>query len=243
MINSNTVFTLGGLVRQDPTTTTRAQILSPISHRTFSSRPSARIAGSRMPGLRTSVSYVKGINNIKAGVTYRTQFLTENDSFGIVDPTANAVCLNADGSPDTNPALTNPASCTGLATPNSAFTPLLACYDLTRTAPLPASDGCPNSTSGLYIYSGHADIRELALYIQDTITAKNWNFNLGLRGDIYDGISHAQARPNRASASPTTSSPPTPFCGFPMPAPWKLRSTRTWCCPASDATILWSMRS
>ncbi len=40
-----------------------------------------------MPALRSDISYVKGIHNIKAGVTYEQTFLTENDSFGIVDPT------------------------------------------------------------------------------------------------------------------------------------------------------------
>ena len=39
-----------------------------------------------MPGFAPSVSYVKGIHNIKAGVTYEQTFLTENDTFGIVDP-------------------------------------------------------------------------------------------------------------------------------------------------------------
>ena len=56
-----------------------------------------------MLGARASVSYVKGIHNIKVGVNYEHTFLTEKDTFGIVDPTANAVCLNADGSPVTGP--------------------------------------------------------------------------------------------------------------------------------------------
>ena len=35
----------------------------------------------------------------------------------------------------------------------------------------------------------------MALYVQDTII-KNWTFNLGLRGDIYNGIATAsQAEP------------------------------------------------
>ena len=77
-----------------------------------------------------------------------------------------------------------------------AFIPLLACYDLTRTAPLPASDGCPNSTSGDYGFYGHADIKEFALYLQDTITIHNWTFNLGVRVDNYNGItSAAQGEP------------------------------------------------
>ena len=117
--------------------------------------------------------------------------LTEKDNIGIVDPTNNAPCLNADGSPNTNPLLTDPAGCTGALQPNPNFIPLLGCYDLTRTGPLPASDGCPNSTSGLYNDDGHANIRELALFAEDSITKGPWNFNLGFRFDVYDGISSA----------------------------------------------------
>ena len=55
-------------------------------------------------GLRANVSYTKGIHNIKAGITYEDTFLTEADSLGVVDPTFNAVCLDASGSSDTDPA-------------------------------------------------------------------------------------------------------------------------------------------
>ena len=58
-------------------------------------------------GAHSELSVVKGIHNIKAGVVYEQTFLTEHDTFGIVDPTLNAVCLNADGTPNTsNPAIT-----------------------------------------------------------------------------------------------------------------------------------------
>jgi hypothetical protein len=33
-------------------------------------------------------------------------------------------------------------------------------------------------------------VKELALYVQDTITKGNWGFNLGIRGDWYRGIVH-----------------------------------------------------
>jgi hypothetical protein len=68
---------------------------------------------------------------------------------------------------------------------------VLGCYDLTRTAPLPASDGCSGQTSASYGYYGHADIKELALFLQDAITIKNWTFNLGVRFDKYNGITKA----------------------------------------------------
>ena len=39
-------------------------------------------------------------------------------------------------------------------------------------------------------------MKQFALYIQDTITVKNWSFNVGIRGDIYNGLSKAtQAEP------------------------------------------------
>ena len=69
-------------------------------------------------GARANVSYVKGIHNIKVGINYEDTILTEKDSFGIVDPTFNPVCLNADGSPNTDPSLTNPNNCTGTLQPN-----------------------------------------------------------------------------------------------------------------------------
>ena len=49
---------------------------------------------------------------------------------------------------------------------------------------------------GLFRFRGHTDIKEVALYVQDTITAGNWSFNLGIRGDLYRGISQdSQAEP------------------------------------------------
>ena len=48
----------------------------------------------------------------------------------------------------------------------------------------------------MYNYFGHTDVKELALYVEDTITKNNWSFNLGLRGDFYNGITTArQAEP------------------------------------------------
>ena len=142
-------------------------------------------------GARTSLSYVKGIHNIKAGVTFEDTILNENDRFGIVDPLENAVCLNPDGSPNTNPSITSPSQCTGGLQQNPGYLPILGPYDLTR----------PTPTTGLYTLFGHADIHELALYIQDTITLKNWTFNLGIRGDIYRGITSASAAEPRLGAA------------------------------------------
>ena len=201
LINANTVFTLGGFVRRDeynyyPSADPFADLSPDLQLNTVSQYRTLTNAG-----FRASVSYVKGIHNIKAGVTFQNTALKENDKFGIVDPTVNAVCLNvADLSPYTDPTLTDPAQCTGSLVANSgqgsvpAFIPLLGCYDLTRTATLPLSDGCPTgqTTSGLYNFLAHTNIRETALYAQDTISVKNWSFNLGARADFYRGISDAE---------------------------------------------------
>ncbi len=196
LLNANMVLTFGGFVRQDqfnyyPSTNPFADFTPGLQGQTFGQ--SRRLTNA---GARASLSYVKGIHNIKVGATYEHTFLTERDNFGVVDPTANAVCLNLDGSPNTDPTVTDPGQCTGSLQPNPAFLPLLGCYDLTRTGPLPASGGCPNSTSGQYTFNGRADVKQLALYFQDAITVKNWTFNIGVRGDFYNGLTTArQAEP------------------------------------------------
>jgi hypothetical protein len=191
LLNPNSVFTLGAFVRQDqfnyyPSANPFADLTPDLQLASDGQNRSLKNAG-----VRASYSWINRINNIKAGVTYEHTFITERDSLGLVDPTANAPCLNANGSPDTSPALTNPNNCGGALQTNPNFIPLLACYDLTRTSPLPSSDGCPNSTSGEYGFYGHADIKEFAAYIQDAITIRNWTFNLGLRFDKYNGLTHA----------------------------------------------------
>ncbi len=207
LINTNTVFTLGGWVRRDqynyyPSANPFADLSPDLQQETVAQNRALLNAGGR-----AVVSYVKGINNIKAGATYEQTFLDEHDHFGIVDPGVNPVCLNADGTFDTNPTITDPASCGGISNPggsvNPGFLPLLGCYDLTRTAPLPASDGCPagQTASGIYTYNGHTDIKETALYIQDTLTLKNLTLNLGTRLDLYYGIANAQQLEPRLGAA------------------------------------------
>jgi hypothetical protein len=188
LMNNRTVLTLGGFMRQDqynyyPSRDPFADLTPDLQLQTVGqSRTLTNL------GLRTNVAYDSGPHDIKIGVTYTDTIVTEKDNIGIVDPTLNAPCMNADGSPFTGASLTNPAGCTGLLQPNPGFVPLLGCYDLTRTGKLPASDGCPNSTSGAYNFDGHANIRELALFAQDSITKGPWNFSVGFRYDVYRGI-------------------------------------------------------
>ncbi len=160
-------------------------------------------------GLRSDLSYVKGINNLKVGATYQQTFLTENFNLGIVDPTVNAPCVDANGVPVFvgNPGLNDPSQCTPATTTNQSlyptpftanpnFIPLLGCYDLTRPTPSSGNDGCTGSSSTLYPFHGHTDVKELALYLQDAISKGNWSLNLGIRGDLYNGLVIArQAEP------------------------------------------------
>lgn len=159
-------------------------------------------------GLRADLSYVKGAHNLKAGFTFQHWLLNENFSLGLTDPAVNSPCLmqNVAGdwvaSPDA--ALIDPSQCAGAglqanvaANPNAIapFIPLLGCYDLTRPTPSPG-DGCALAASTLFAFAGHADIRELGLYLQDTITKGSWSISLGMRGDIYRGLSSdAQPEP------------------------------------------------
>ena len=79
--------------------------------------PSARTARLTDLGGQASISYVARHPYHQGGSPVYDEILTENDSFGIVDPTFNPVCLDADGSPNTNPLLINPRNCTGPCSP------------------------------------------------------------------------------------------------------------------------------
>jgi hypothetical protein len=195
LLNSTTVSTFGGFFRQDqynyyPSHDPFADFSPDLQSET--ANQSRRLTNA---GLRATLSYVKGINNVKVGAVFQHTFLTENDGIALVDPAFNPVCFNADGSPNTDPTVTDPAQCGGPlnlgGTANGAFNPVVACVDLTRPTPSP-SDGCTNPTSSQFLFHGYTDVKELALYAQDDITKGNWSFNLGVRGDLYRAISRSQ---------------------------------------------------
>lgn len=155
-------------------------------------------------GVEGSFSYVNGAHNIKIGTQYERTYLNENDGFGIVDPAVNPVCFNADGTPNTNPQVNDPSQCGGALDPggsaNPNFNTLLACYDLTRPTPA-GSDGCPNPASGFLKFRGDADVQETAFYGQDVLTLGSWTVNLGLREDLYRGLTHASMAEPRVGAA------------------------------------------
>jgi len=206
LISTTTLFTFGGFVRQDKFNYYPSGNVFADGTGLIPSGSSATLNQQRKltnAGLRTDVSYVKGKHNIKAGATFQHTFLTENFNFGITDPAFNAVCLNtADASPFTGRTPTFQGDCTGALEPNNGtdarasvlpFVPALGCFDLTRpmlTASAQTLDGCASTQSGLFPFHGHTDVKELGLYVQDTINVGNWAFNVGLRADVYRGIIH-----------------------------------------------------
>ena len=168
LLSPSAVFTLGAYLRTDeynyyPSADPFADLSPDLQGETVSQ--SRRLNNL---GFRSNLTYIKGAHNLKIGATFEHTFLTENDSFGIVDPTLvpSLNCLDANGNPLPG-------------TPCDILTP----YDLT-------------AGGSSFLFHGHTDIKELALYVQDTITKGPWSFNIGIRGDLYNGIVSArQAEP------------------------------------------------
>ena len=133
--------------------------------------------------IHADYTYAKGIHNIKAGVQYGQTFLREHDQLGIVENIYNSPCVDATTGVSL-PGFSNPSECDRVTSiPNPNYLSVLAPYDLTRGG-------------SEYLYFGQTDVKELALYIEDQIKAGNWIFNLGLRGDVYNGLTRAsQAEP------------------------------------------------
>lgn len=119
-------------------------------------------------GVRTDVSYVQGIHNVKAGVTFQHTFLRENFNFGITDPNFLPSQTDRNGNPCFNAATSQP-----IDAPCSELLP----FDLTRGGTL-------------FPFHGRADVKELGMFVQDAMTVGPWSFNLGVRGDLYRGIVH-----------------------------------------------------
>ncbi len=178
ILGTNAVFNFGPYVRKDaynyyPSGNPLAD-LGPIQNESISQERSLLNAGAH-----ADITVQKGNNNIKAGVVYQQTFLREHDNVGVVNPTFNSPCVDASGTPQ--PGFSDPAQCTGAGLVSNdpsvggTYNPVFAPYDLTRGG-------------AYYAYFGHTDVKELALYLQDQLKAGNWVFNLGIRGDLYNGL-------------------------------------------------------
>ena len=182
LINSSTVFLLGAFVRKDqynyyPSANAFNDLAPDLQSETVAQNRKLTNAG-----VRSYVSYVKGIHNVKLGANYQHTFLTEDDQIGIVDPTLvpGLGCLDANGQP----------------VPGTPCA-ILAPYDLSGGR----GQGGNYPLGSMFRFHGHTDVKELALYLQDAITVKNWSFNVGIRGDFYNGLaSDRQAEPRAGVA-------------------------------------------
>jgi hypothetical protein len=173
LINNATVFTLDGWVRQDQ----------------YNYYPSGNPFNDFSPDLqsetfrqsrkltnmggRAEMDYAKGVNNIKIGSTYMQTFLDEGDQLGIVDPT-----------------LVPSLGCQAVASSAIPGTPCAALqpYDLTQRGQY-------------FLFHGHTDVKELALYGLDQISKGPWSANLGVRADFYNGITIARQAEPRVGAA------------------------------------------
>jgi hypothetical protein len=191
LISTKAVFTFGGFVRKDqfnfyPSAGPFADFSPALQAQTIKQDRKLTNAG-----LRSDISYVKGIHNIKAGITYQQWFLTENDTLATVDPGFSGLFnqLDANGIPIPNPTPPPGGSpnftCANPLQPNEVGPcQTLSSVDLTQAGGVP------------FFFHGHTDVKETSLYLQDTITKGNWSFNLGIRGDLYNGfVTDRQAEP------------------------------------------------
>jgi hypothetical protein len=178
VIGTDMVFNLGAFVRRDeynyyPSGSPLAD-LGPANLQTSSISQYRTLTNA---AVHSDFSYVKGIHNLKMGAQYGQTYLRENDRLGVVDAIYNAPCVDASGVP--LPGYSDQSQCPGGASgQNPNYLSVLAPYDFTRGGTY-------------YTYFGHTDVKELALFIEDEIKAGNWDFNLGLREDVYNGLTAA----------------------------------------------------
>jgi hypothetical protein len=191
VIGSNAIFNFGGFVRRDgfnyyPSNNPLAD-LGPIQSQTISQNRTLLNVG-----VRSDYSIQTGRHNIKIGGLYQQTFLRERDQLGVINSTFNSPCVDANG--NSLPGFTDPSQCAAAGAFSNdpavggTFNPVLLPFDLTR--------GGAN-----FNYFGHTDVKELALYIQDQIKAGNWLFNVGIRGDLYNGLTVAKQAEPRLGAS------------------------------------------
>ncbi len=111
-------------------------------------------------GVHSDLAHIQGRNNWKAGLNATRTRLDEEFSLGITDPAYNSPYVSG--------------GATGLQ-PNPAFLSSLLPYDLTRGG-------------RLYQFRGKADINQLAVFGQDSVTLGELTLNFGLRFDRYNGL-------------------------------------------------------
>ncbi|AFL87166.1 hypothetical protein Terro_0839 [Terriglobus roseus DSM 18391] len=148
---------------------------------TFADTP-AYLAQSRRltnAGIRSEYSYAKGRHNVTVGAEWKHTFLAERFATGLTDPMYNSPCLAADGASSPATSLTATTQCAGVGLAvNPDFLPNLLAIDLTRGGTL-------------FAFAGQTDIKQEAVFGQDSIQLGNFTANLGLRFDKYNGLARS----------------------------------------------------
>ena len=187
-IGADSVFNFGAYVRRDGYNYYPSR--NPLADQGAPNEQNQTIGQARNlmnAGVHSDLSYDRGVNNIKVGFLYSQTFLNENDTLSVVAPTFNAPCVGVNSKP--LPGFSSTLQCATYGdSPNPAYLPVLLAYDLTRGG-------------GYFNFTGHTDIKELGLYVEDQIKAGNWLFNLGIRGDLYNGLTRAQQAEPRIGLS------------------------------------------
>jgi hypothetical protein len=170
-INAHTLLTINPYVRKD-------EFFYYGSRDPFDDTPATQNQARQLLnwGVRSDLSITSGRHSVKIGMDIKQTRLRENFGFGITDDTFNPVCVDDSGSAAGPDTVLDPATCGKLGfTANPNFNPGLLPFDLTRGG-------------NLLTFHGTGNVNQYAFYAQDSITAGNFLFNIGFRGDHYDGI-------------------------------------------------------
>ena len=180
IVNNNSVFNLTAYTRKDfyhyyPSG-------NPLADRGPANLQTSSIGQTRTlfnAGANANITYTHGAHNMKAGIEYDSTFLREHDRLGIVDPTyaLSAPCVDANGNPVAG--YSDPASCGAGFHANPGYLSVLAPFDLTRGG-------------SYYNFHGRADVKLVGMYVEDQLKMGNWTANLGIRGDLYNGLAVAR---------------------------------------------------
>jgi hypothetical protein len=132
-------------------------------------------------GIRHEFTYSHGRHTVVAGAEWKHTFLSEQFTTGLTNPAYNSPCLGSDGAPSPDTAYSHPSQCApaGLAA-NPGFLAGLLKIDLTRGGTL-------------FNFWGYTDIKQEAVFAQDSIRLRNFTLNPGLRFDNYNGLTNSNA--------------------------------------------------
>jgi Carboxypeptidase regulatory-like domain len=152
----------------------------------FSDQPATLSQSRRLTstGLRGDLTYTHGRHTAKGGVQIQVTPLSEAFSTGLTDAAFNSPCIDRHGVPVADASLTSTSQCVGYN--NSSYVPPFSGNPGYQTALLPY-----DLTRGgtLFGFRGATTIYEESAYVQDSIRLGQFNLNLGLRYDNYDGLS------------------------------------------------------